>query len=80
MNPDRVGLFCRLVGSEFLTEGAMNLSEHSQKDFKLCFRIFKSSHLRIGIKQTGHTRVSWGSDSVKWISAVSDVSIQDPKY
>ena len=44
----RVGRFCRLAGSEFQTEGAVKVNKHSAKDFKLCFKFSKASHLRIG--------------------------------
>ena len=45
LNSDRVGRFRRLVDSEFQTNGAIKLNEHSStaKDFKLRYGIFKSS-------------------------------------
>ena len=42
LNSDRVGRSRRPAGSEFQTDGAMNLNEHSSTDFKLRFGIFKS--------------------------------------
>ena len=50
MNTDTMGRFCRLEGSKFQTDGVAKLNEHSPEDFKLCFGIFKSLLLGLGLR------------------------------
>ena len=45
MNSERVGIFCRLAGSGFQTDGLMKLNKRLPKDFKVRFGIFKNFQL-----------------------------------
>ena len=42
LKSERVGRFCKLVGNEFKTAGAMKLKERSPTDLRLYLGIFKS--------------------------------------
>ena len=42
LNPGRVGMPCRVAGSEFQTVGIMKLKARSPADLRLCLGTFKS--------------------------------------
>ena len=48
LNPDRIGMICRLAGRKFQTDAATKLNECSPNDLKLRFGILKSFSLEDG--------------------------------